>query len=245
MDENRRTFEFAARFACEKGVARYTRFLDPVQEAEARQIAYDCGAVFASWGGYEQAERKIGCFLPWGEEALRVNFPLVTLHSRYSSKFCSLSHRDLLGSFMALGLTRDSIGDIIIVDSDVYLFVIKQVADFILQGMTSAGKVALHFKTVEGEVSVPEAQGTAFHDTLSSMRLDAVLAGAFRLSRAESGTMIRGGLVKLNHIPCDKVDASVEEGALLSLRGRGRVRLQKIEGLTKKQRIGVTFFRYE
>ena len=130
MDENRRTFEFAARFACEKGIARYTRFLDPVQEAEARQIAYDCGAVFASWGGYEQAERKIGCFLPWGEEALRVNFPLVTLHSRYSSKFCSLSHRDLLGSFMALGLTRDSIGDIIIVDSDIYLFVAAQTADF-------------------------------------------------------------------------------------------------------------------
>ena len=245
MDENRRTFEFAARFACEKGIARYTRFLDPVQEAEARQIAYDCGAVFASWGGYEQAERKIGCFLPWGEEALRVNFPLVTLHSRYSSKFCSLSHRDLLGSFMALGLTRDSIGDIIIVDSDIYLFVVEQVADFILQGMTSAGKAALHFKRVEGEVSVPEPQGTAFHDTLSSMRLDAVLAGAYRLSRTESSALIRGGLVKLNHIPCERVDAAVEEGALLSVRGKGRVRLQSIEGLTRKQRIGVTFFRYE
>ena len=245
MDENRRTFEFAARFACEKGIARYTRFLDPVQEAEARQIACDCGAVFASWGGYEQAERKIGCFLPWGEEALRVNFPLVTLHSRYSSKFCSLSHRDLLGSFMALGLTRDSIGDIIIVDSDIYLFVVEQVADFILQGMTSAGKAALHFKRVEGEVSVPEPQGTAFHDTLSSMRLDAVLAGAYRLSRTESSALIRGGLVKLNHIPCERADAAVEEGALLSVRGKGRVRLQSIEGLTRKQRIGVTFFRYE
>ena len=245
MDENRRTFEFAARFACEKGIARYTRFLDPVQEAEARQIAYDCGVVFASWGGYEQAERKIGCFLPWGEEALRVNFPLVTLHSRYSSKFCSLSHRDLLGAFMALGLTRDSIGDIIIVDSDIYLFVVEQVADFILQGMTSAGKAALHFKRVEGEVSVPEPQGTAFHDTLSSMRLDAVLAGAYRLSRTESSALIRGGLVKLNHIPCERVDAAVEEGALLSVRGKGRVRLQSIEGLTRKQRIGVTFFRYE
>ena len=245
MDENRRTFEFAARFACEKGIARYTRFLDPVQEAEARQIACDCGAVFASWGGYEQAERKIGCFLPWGEEALRANFPLVTLHSRYSSKFCSLSHRDLLGSFMALGLTRDSIGDIIIVDSDIYLFVVEQVADFILHGMTSAGKAALHFKRVEGEVSVPEPQGTAFHDTLSSMRLDAVLAGAYRLSRTESSALIRGGLVKLNHIPCERADAAVEEGALLSVRGKGRVRLQSIEGLTRKQRIGVTFFRYE
>ena len=245
MEDNNRTFEFAARFASEKEILRYTRFLDPAQAVEAGKIAREHGVQFMTWGGYDAAERVIGCFAPWNVSVERSEFPLVPLHSRYSSKFCSISHRDLLGSFMALGLTRDNIGDIIIVDSDVYLFVIKQVAVFILQGMTSAGKVALHFKTVEGEVSVPEPQGTAFHDTLSSMRLDAVLAGAFRLSRAESGTMIRGGLVKLNHIPCDKVDASVEEGALLSLRGRGRVRLQKIEGLTKKQRIGVTFFRYE
>ena len=186
MDENRRTFEFAARFACEKGIARYTRFLDPVQEAEARQIACDCGAVFASWGGYEQAERKIGCFLPWGEEALRVNFPLVTLHSRYSSKFCSLSHRDLLGSFMALGLTRDSIGEIIIVDSDIYLFVVAQTADFIAQSMNSAGKVPLRFEPIDGEIQIPEPKGICFHDTLISMRLDAVISSAYRLSRSES-----------------------------------------------------------
>lgn len=245
MEENQRTLEFAARFASEKGIARYTRFLDPVQVAASKQIAREHGAAFSVWGGYEQAERQIGCFLPWGEEASSSDFPLVCLHSRFSSKFCSLSHRDLLGAFMALGLTRDSIGDIIIVDSDIYLFVVEQVADFILQGMTSAGKAALHFKRVEGEVSVPEPQGTAFHDTLSSMRLDAVLAGAYRLSRTESSALIRGGLVKLNHIPCERADAAVEEGALLSVRGKGRVRLQSIEGLTRKQRIGVTFFRYE
>ena len=198
MEENNRTFEFAARFASEKEIVRFTRFLDPAQAVEAERIARHHGVKFSSWG-----------------------------------------------AFMALGLTRDSIGDIIIVDSDIYLFVVEQVADFILQGMTSAGKAALHFKRVEGEVSVPEPQGMAFHDTLSSMRLDAVLAGAYRLSRTESSALIRGGLVKLNHIPCERVDAAVEEGALLSVRGKGRVRLQSIEGLTRKQRIGVTFFRYE
>lgn len=126
MEENQRTLEFAARFASEKGIARYTRFLDPVQVAAAKQIAREHGAAFSVWGGYEQAERQIGCFLPWGEEASSSDFPLVCLHSRFSSKFCSLSHRDLLGAFMALGLTRDSIGDIIIVDSDIYLFVMAQ-----------------------------------------------------------------------------------------------------------------------
>ena len=99
MDENRRTFEFAARFASEKGIARYTRFLDPVQVAAAKQIAREHGAAFSVWGGYEQAERQIGCFLPWGEEASSSDFPLVCLHSHFSSKFCSLSHRDLLGAY--------------------------------------------------------------------------------------------------------------------------------------------------
>ena len=119
---------------------------------------------------------KSAVFCRRGEEALRVNFPLVTLHSRYSSKFCSLSHRDLLGSFMALGLTRDSIGDIIIVDSDIYLFVVAQTADFIAQSMNSAGKVPLRFEPIDGEIQIPEPKGICFHDTLSSMRLDAVLA---------------------------------------------------------------------
>ena len=245
MEDTQRTFEFAARFACEKGIARYTRFLDPMQETSARQIAKEHGASFSVWGGYEAAERKIGCFLPWDEQAAREDFPLVTLHSRFSAKFCSLSHRDLLGAFMALGLTRDSIGDIIIVDSDIYLFVMAQTADFIAQSMNSAGKVSLRFEPVSGEIRVPEPKGTCFHDTLSSLRLDAVIAAAYRLSRSEASDMIHAGLIKLNHIPCERVDMSVEEGAMLSARGKGRVKLQKIEGLTRKQRIGVTFFRYE
>ena len=146
---------------------------------------------------------------------------------------------------MALGLTRDSIGDIIIVDSDIYLFVMAQTADFIAQSMSSAGKVPLHFAPVIGDIRIPEPKGSCFHDTLSSLRLDAVIAAAYRLSRSEASDMIRAGLIKLNHIPCERVDAAVEEGAMLSARGKGRIKLQKVEGLTRKQRIGVTFFRYE
>lgn len=245
MEENNRTFEFAARFAAEKEIVRFTRFLDPAQAVEAEKIARQHGVKFSSWGGYDSAERAIGCFAPRNTDVERSEFPLVSLHSRYSSKFCSVSHRDMLGAFMALGLTRDSIGDIIIVDSDIYLFVMAQTADFIMQGMHSAGKATLRFEPVTGEIRIPEPRGSCFHDTLSSLRLDAVVASAYRLSRNESGDMIRAGLVKLNHLPCDRVDTAVEEGAMLSVRSKGRIKLQKIEGLTRKQRIGVTFFRYE
>ena len=245
MEENNRTFEFAARFASEKEIVRFTRFLDPAQAVEAERIARQHGVKFSSWGGYDSAERAIGCFAPRNTDVESSEFPLVSLHSRYSSKFCSVSHRDMLGAFMALGLTRDSIGDIIIVDSDIYLFVVAQTADFIAQSMNSAGKVPLRFEPIDGEIQIPEPKGICFHDTLSSTRLDAVIASAYRLSRSGASELIRTGLVKLNHIPCERVDAAVAEGAMLSVRGRGRIQLRKIEGLTRKQRIGVTFFRYE
>ena len=101
------------------------------------------------------------------------------------------------------------------------------------------------WQVLEGPVPIPEPKGTTFHDTVSSLRLDAVLAGAYRLSRSEASELIRAGLVKLNHIPCERVDAPVEEGSMLSVRAKGRVLLKKIDGMTRKQRIGLTFFRYE
>ena len=88
-------------------------------------------------------------------------------------------------------------------------------------------------------------RGETFGAVVSSLRLDAVLAAAYHLSRSEAAEAIRAGSVKLNHLPCERTDAPVTEGALLSLRGRGRVRLAQIGGTTRKQRIGVTFFRYE
>ena len=72
-----------------------------------------------------------------------------------------------------------------------------------------------------------------------------MLAAAYRLSRSEAADSIRAGLVKVNYLACDRVDLPLQEGALLSMRGRGRVRLLSVDGTTRKQRIGITLFRYE
>ncbi|MFR5788753.1 MAG: YlmH/Sll1252 family protein [Christensenellales bacterium] len=104
-----------------------------------------------------------GCFSSMGEEASSSDFPLVTLHSALSLPSSVRFHRDLLGAFMALGLTRDAIGDIIIVDSDIYLFVVAQTADFIVQGMHSAGKAYASLRTQSTvEIRIPEPRGSLF-----------------------------------------------------------------------------------
>lgn len=245
MEESLKSLENAARLAGEKGLVRFTRFLDPAQAAQAAQVARECGAHFSRWGGYEDAERSIGCFHPPEEDVHTSEYPLVCLHSRYSAKFCSISHRDLLGAFMSLGLTRSCIGDIIIAGEDVYLFAAEQTAAYIAEALTSAGKTPLRFRILDEIPEMPAPKGSSFSAVVTSLRLDAVLAAAYRLSRSESAELIRTGMAKVNHLVCERVDVQVSEGTLLSVRGKGRVRLVSVDGMTRKQRIGITFFRYE
>ena len=245
MEESLKTLENAARFVASKGLMKYTRFLDPAQAVQAERVAQEYGALFSGFGGYDDAERVMGCFHPADEVPDKTEFPLTCLHARYNQRFSSITHRDLLGAFMALGLTRDCIGDMIISDADVFLFATDGTADFIAASMTSAGKASLHFRPLDHIPQMPAPKGSTFSSVVSSMRLDVILAAAYRLSRSESAQAIHSGSIKVDQLPCERVDAILKEGALLSMRGKGRVRLISVDGLTRKQRIGVTFFRYE
>lgn len=245
MDEISKTLQNAARFAAKTGLPKFTRFLDPAQAVQAERLARECGASFSSFGGYALAERAIGCFHAPEETIREGDYPIVCLHARYAQRFVTLTHRDLLGAFMALGLTRDCIGDMILSDADVYLFVTEGTAGFVAASMTGAGKASLHFEALSEIPPMPEPKGRTFCAVVSSLRLDAMLAAAYQLSRAEAAQAIRSGLVKLDHIPCERVDTPVREGALFSLRGKGRVRFESLGATTKKQRLCVTFFKPE
>ncbi len=240
-----KSLESAAKFVAQKGIRRFTKFIDPAQLVLAQRLAREADIALSWWGGYEQAERVIACFHPHGDAPEHSEFPLVCLHSALSSKFCTVSHRDLLGAFMSLGLTRAVVGDMMIDDKELFLFVTTQTADFVSHNLVSAGKTALHLTVLMEIPPMPEPQGTTFKAVVSSLRLDAVTAAAYHLSRGEAADAIRAGLVKLDHIPCEHVDAAVSEGSMLSLRGKGRVRLTQVAGMTKKQRIALSFFRYK
>ena len=81
-------------------------------------------------------------------------------------------------------------------------------------------------------------------DTVSSLRLDAVTATAFSMSRGRAAELIAAGRVNLDHAPCLKPDKPVAEGAVLTARGFGRARLREVGGLSKKGRTGITIERY-
>ena len=88
---------------------------------------------------------------------------------------------------------------------------------------------------------LPEEEHTAdITGTVSSLRLDCVLALATRLSREKSAALIRSGLVQLEFSSCEEISKPVAQGDRLSVRGYGRFVVTSVDGFSKKGRIRIT-----
>ena len=81
-------------------------------------------------------------------------------------------------------------------------------------------------------------------DTVSSLRLDSVLAVGFSLSRGKAAEAVTSGKVQVNWTDCQKPDRPVAQGDTLTLRGLGKCVLEEVGHQTKKGRVFVTLKRY-
>lgn len=228
-----------------KSIPGSTVFLSPREQRMAQSMLNAAGirSGYVFDGGYEEAERKILIFLPdWAEEA--AGDELVFLRASFHGEE-SLTHRDILGSLMGLGVTRERVGDILVSPHSADIAASPSLREFFLREWDQAGRVKLTVTEIErSELRVPQAQVKVIRDTVSSLRLDAVAAAAFSMSRGRAAELIAAGKVNLDHVPCLKGDKPVAEGAVITARGFGKAKLRQVGGLSKKGRIGITVERY-
>lgn len=248
MDEalSRRLGELALRAAHTRRTC-YSRFLEPSALVDARAAAAKAGARVAFWGGYEGAERCMAAF--YDENAPeRGDWPIAALRLEWNAKFAHPGHRDLLGAVMGLGIDRETTGDIAMGTyrgaECAYLFAACEMADYIAASLESAGRASLKVSIAGEEPALLPPEGDFMRLTVQNPRLDAVLAAACRLSRGEAQKLIAAGLVKLNHAPQTRSDMRLGEGDLISARGYGRVRVEALEGESRRGRQVVRVFRY-
>lgn len=220
-----------------------TNFLDIYQQSavaeylkKRKDIRYDF------YGGFKECERKTAVFLP--DYAQDVEYltenpdisPIVALKIK-KDNFSVLSHRDYLGAIMALGIKRDAVGDILVSDGGCDIAVIRNVASYIKDNLVSVGRGSVK---VEISEKFDGLQSDTTFSTkrcyVSSMRLDAVLATAFSLSRNTATEKIRRGEVFMNGIVMSKNDAHVPFGSKLVIHGSGKVIIDEDAGFTKKGR---------
>lgn len=199
------------------------------------------------FGGYENSERQMLVYLPdyLDKDSLyEEDAPLVCLRATFFDGDTP-SHRDFLGALMGEGIARETVGDICVGKGQCDFFVTTEIAPYLLQNFTSAGRTKVHLERIPlRDVSVPEPETKEIRDTVASPRLDSIISSGFRVGRSAAAQYVTAGKVAVDGLPCEKPDKSVEEGAKISVRGLGKIKLRSINGQTKKGRISVVIDRY-
>ena len=223
---------------CEKnGVLTATHFLTPAERFQLERWAKTqpgCRLVFS--GGHPDCERTVGFFLPdWlDEEWLPLDEQICVLE--LSAPFGNPGHRDYLGALLGMGIGRERLGDIWVKDGSAVVFCLPGVEKHLLS-IDKVGRDAVRARPLTlTEVTPPERKVKKKSFSVQSLRLDAVAGGLFDLSRSEAARQVEAGTVSLNYEICDKCDAPVHEGDILSLRGKGKGRIIGLGGTSRKGR---------
>lgn len=226
--------------AVSNGIA-YSRFLSEQELLLTQKTAEKYKLLFTIFGGYDDAERcMIG--LSAFEKPDDTWFPIKTLYFKMD-RYTHPSHRDVLGALMALGIKRELIGDILLFDDICCFFVCDGIADYIADNLMSVGAASVSV----GEYAERICYRREYNEsmvTVSSLRLDCVIAEIAHCSRNEASRLISEGLVFVGGVQSSKKDRPVECGATLAIRGYGKWRIGELVGTTKKDRIKLKILKY-
>lgn len=238
----------------DRGEVSVGEFLTPREAYCADSVLASAGyrGRFAFYGGYRSAERTRLVCLPeyatygidetdadalWQTAAeLAEEDTSVLLIS--GSGFKSLSHRDFMGSLLALGIKRGCLGDILVEGDAAYVFCDVKMAEYIKTNLTRVGRDAVKVKitTLPEDFSAAKRTVTVT-DTVASMRADAVISALINCSREKAKEYVFSGLCELNYEQLTKPDAEVGGGDILSVRGKGKFVIKGTDGVTKRGRL--------
>lgn len=215
----------------------HTPFLSEKEREIVYQIVTDCFV-------YEDAvcfERKKLAISYYEEE--NIVFPIVCLSDRYDPKFHKITHSDVLGAVMNLGVEQSVVGDILVEDGRLYLFVDEDIASFFMSELTMVKRLPIrlspYYEKVEKKVSFAYS-----NYSVSSFRLDAIVAAITHLSREKAKQLIKGGKVKVNQVVLEDYDYLCNNNSTISIRRYGRFIVSDSNRRTKKDRYVIEVAKY-
>ncbi|OJF96518.1 RNA-binding protein [Alkalibacterium sp. 20] len=216
-----------------------TPFLDPREQYVVESIIGQHNEVIAeAFGGYEAAERKRLYLFPSYFEPVQEDYEIKIAELRYPKKFTDLSHGKILGTLMGEGIKREMIGDIITDGEDWQFFADTSIMQFFLSSLSKIGNITIQLEEIPyTEILLPKDTWEERYEIVSSLRLDVILANVFHISRQKSKELISSKKVKVNWNETERPDIILGIHDVLSIRGYGRLRIEAIEGKTKKEKI--------
>lgn len=235
-----------SRQAQQRDIVVFSDFLNLNELNIFRQQSSELYSGFELYGGYELSERQMIAFLP---DALCYDwkFPISCLkimpvNKRFAEK---ISHRDVLGSLMNLGIERSRLGDILVQGAESYVFCQEKIAEYITENLTRIRHTTvLAVQTLPDEMHIEPELETA-EGIITTNRLDSVIACLCKISRSQASQWIRGGKVFINNKETLQITYVCKPRELISVRSVGRFRFLNCQGETRKGRLKIQYEKYK
>jgi len=199
------------------------------------------------FGGYDNAERQMVAFIP---DALSYKwvFPIKCIHivPKYPKYAEKLTHRDILGALMNLGIERNRLGDILCLESDYYVFCDEKIYPFIINELNQIRHTIVNlseeadYMHLQANIQLEEQ-----YDMIASNRIDCIIAKACHLSRSEASNMLAAEKVFINGRCVTNCNHSCESGSIISVRGKTRFVFEDCNTISKKGKLRVKFSFYK
>ena len=145
---------------------------------------------------------------------------------------------------MNLGIDRCKIGDIIAEDHKALIFVKEEMAEYVTDNLTQIRHTHVQATIGTGFQVDYEPRYEELKGTVSSIRLDSVLALAYPLSRSKITSQIEAGKVFVNGKLITSNGYRLKENDIISVRKMGRIAYNGILSETKKGRYMISVRKY-
>lgn len=194
-------------------------------------------------GGYPECE--YACLVVYPDYLTDIDDAVQILDLTYNLKYGEIAHRDVLGALLGLGIRREVVGDIILEPGHVQVMVTPDIIGYLQANVSKIGRVTVESRCVDQSKLIQKTE--SFKDintTVKSLRLDAIISSGYNISRSKAVDLIKAERVKLNHNFTTQTSKEVEAGMLISVKGKGRMLLEEVNGLTKKERYKIKIKKY-
>lgn len=180
-----------------------------------------------------------------GLSGLAEEIPIAPLRIT-GSGFTALTHRDFMGSILALGIERSVLGEIVVTDDGALVFTTPDMASYLSENLTKIGRDAVKVQpcTVDPTMVIPR-QYESLSITAASPRIDGVVRALTGLSREDAAALVRAGMVERNYETTLDVDKGLQAGDVLTIRGHGKYRIDRTDEETKRGRRRILCRKYK
>ncbi len=224
----------------------YLGFLNEAEAALCRAMARG-GSLrpMTLYGGYPDAQRCMARFGSAEETGYEEPWPIARLILKPAAGRFSedLTHRDVLGALMSMGIERDVLGDLVKTDGVWHIFCREEMVPH-LTGLMKVRATPVRVEEASDDLPLPALSTERVRINVSSVRVDLVAAHLCALSRGRVLDLFRRQMVFLNGLTCDDPSRPLKEGDVLSLRGHGKYRCAGVSGTSRKGKLYLELDRY-